>query len=86
MVVDMSRPCSVEGDQTPCIHGPTEDVLWDEGSLVPQEHLPLLGGVRNVLSFTNPLEPVPIRVVSVFEPFIDEEICRVTIESLANEL
>lgn len=86
MMVDMSRPRSVEGDQTPSIHGPTEDVLWDEGPLVPKEHLTLLSGVRNVFSFTDSLEPIPVRVVSVFEPFIDEEICRVAIERLADEL
>jgi hypothetical protein len=81
----MSGPCSVEGDQPTSIHGPAEDVLWDECPLVPKEDLTLLRSICHVLSFTNSLEPIPIRVVPVLQPFIDEEICRVAIESLANE-
>ena len=68
----MCGPCSVEGDQAPSIHGPAEDVLWDENPLVPKQHLTLLRSIGDVFSFANPLEPIPIRVVSVFEPFIDE--------------
>jgi len=82
----MSRPRSVEWDQTPSVHGPTEDVLWDECPLIPKENLALLHGIRNMLSFTDSLKPIPVRVVSVLEPFIDEEICRVAIEGLADEL
>lgn len=86
MVVDVRGPGSVEGDQTPGIHGPAEDVLRDKCSLVPEEYLTLLCGIRDVFSFTDSLKPIPVRVVSVFEPFIDEEICRVAIEGLADEL
>jgi len=86
MVIDVRCPCSVEGDQAPSIHGPAEDVLWYENPLVPKEYLALLCGVRDVFSFTDSLEPIPIRVVPVFEPLIDEEIRRVTIEGFANEL
>ena len=81
----MGGPRSVEGDQAPSVHGPAEDVLRYEGTLVPKEHLALLRGIRDVFSFTNSLKPIPIRVVSVFEPFIDEEIRRVAIEGLADE-
>lgn len=81
----MSRPGSVEGDQTPSIDGPAEDVLWDERLLVPKEDLTFFRSISDVFSFPDSFEPVPIRVVSVFEPFIDEEICRVAIESLADE-
>ena len=85
-MVDMSGPCPVERDQAPSIHGPTEDVFWDESSLVPKEYLSFLRSIRDVFSFADSLEPIPIRVVPVFEPFIDEEICRVAIEGLADEL
>jgi hypothetical protein len=86
MVVDVRGPCSIEGDQAPSVYSPAEDVLWDENPLVPKEYLVLLCGIRDVLSLADPLEPIPIRVVSMFEPFIDEEIRRVAIESLADEL
>ena len=86
MVVDMIRPGSVEGDQTPSIDCSAEDILWHESSFVPEEHLILLGDMRNMFSLANSLKPVPVRVVPVFEPFIDEEICRVAIDGLADEL
>ena len=86
MMIDVGRPCSVEGDQAPCVYGPAEDVLWDEDALVPEKNLTLFRSVRDVLSLADPLEPVPIRVVTVLEPFIDEQIRRVAIEGLANEL
>jgi len=82
----MSCPGPVEGDQAPSVHGPTEDVLWDENPLVPEEYLALFRSIRDVFSFADPLKPIPIRVVSVFEPFIDEKIRRVAIEGLADEL
>jgi len=86
MVVDVRGPSSVEGDQAPSIHGPAEDVLWHKDPLAPKEYLAFLRSIRDVFSFADPLEPVPIRVVSVLEPFIDEEICRVAIKGLADEL
>jgi len=86
MMVDVRGPCSVEGDQAPSVHSLAEDVLWDESSFVPEEYLALLCGICDVFSFADSLEPIPIRVVSVFEPFIDEEIRRVAIEGLADEL
>lgn len=82
----MGSPRSVEGNQTPSIHGPAEYVLWHENPLIPEEYLTLRRGVRDVFPFAHPLEPIPIRVVTVLEPFIDEEIRRVTIEGLADEL
>ena len=81
----MGSPCSVEGDQAPSIHSPAEDVLWDENPLVPKEYLALLRGIGDVFPLADPLEPLPIRVVSVFEPFIDEQIRGVAIKGLANE-
>jgi len=78
-------PGSVEGDQAPSIHGPAEDVLWHKDPLAPKEHLAFLRNIRDVLSFADSLEPVPVRVVSVLEPFIDEKICRVAIEGLADK-
>ena len=82
----MGGPSSVEGDQAPSVHSPAKDVLWDENTLVPEEYLALFRRIRDVFSFTDSLEPIPVRVVSVFEPFIDEEIRRVAIEGLADEL
>ena len=84
MVVDMRSPCSVEWDQAPSVHSPAEDVLWHEDSLVPKKHLALLRSIGDVFSFADSLEPIPIRVVSMLEPFIDEEIRRVAIEGLAD--
>lgn len=86
MVIDVRSPRPVEGDQAPGIHGPAEDVLWHENPLAPEEYLALLCGVREVFSFADSLEPIPIRVVAVFEPLIDEEIRRVAIEGFADEL
>ena len=86
MVVDVCGPRSVEGDQAPSVYSPAENVLWDENSLTPKEYLVLFHGIRDVFSFTDPLEPIPIRVVSMFEPFIDEEIGRVAIEGFADKL
>ena len=85
MVVDVCSPRSVEGNQAPGIHSPAEYVLWDKDPLIPKEYLALLRGVRDVFSFTNSLEPIPIRVVSMFEPFIDEKIRRVAIEGFTDE-
>ena len=85
-MVDVGGPRSVEGDQTPCVHGPAEDVLWNEDPLIPKEYLALFRGIGDMLSFADSLEPVPIRVVTVFEPFVDEEIRRVAIEGFADEL
>ena len=85
MVVDVRGPRPVEGDQAPSIHRPTEDVLWHENPLVPEKYLILFRDIGDVFSLADSLEPVPVRVVSVLEPFIDEEICRVAIEGLADE-
>ena len=41
---------------------------------------------RRVAAFTYSDEPVPVRVVPVFEPFVDENIGRVVVESLADKL
>ena len=82
----MGGPSSVEGNQAPSVYSPAEDVLWDENTLVPEEYLALFRRVCDVFSLADSLEPIPIRVVSVFEPFIDEEIRRVAIEGLADEL
>ena len=81
----MCGPGSVKGNQTPSIHCPAEDVLWDEDPLVPEKYLALLRSICDVFSFADSLEPVPIRVVSMLQPFIDEEIRRVAIEGLADE-
>ena len=86
MVVDVSGPSSVKGNQAPSVYSPAEDVFWDENTLVPEEYLALFRRVYDVFSLADSLEPIPIRVVSVFEPFIDEEIRRVAIEGLADEL
>ena len=85
-MVDVCRPRPVEGDESASIDRPAEDIFWNEDAFIPQQDLTGPRGVCSVFAFAYPLKPIPIRVVSVFEPFIDEKIRRVAIEGLADEL
>ena len=81
----MSRPRPVEGDETPCINGSTEDILRYEISLIPDQDL-FPEGMRCMLSLPDAHKPLPIRVVVMLEPLIDEHIRSIMIESLADQL
>ena len=55
-------------------------------SETPSFQLALLRSVANVFPFADSLKPVPLHVVSVFGPFIDDEINHIAIGGLADEL
>lgn len=85
-MVDVCRPRPVEGDESASIDCPAENIFWNEDALIPQQDLTGPCGVCSVFAFTYPLKPIPIRVVTVFEPFVDEEICSVAVEGFTTQL
>ena len=73
MVVDMSCPCPIEWNQPSTVDSPAKYVLWHEFTLVPYEELAVLC-IDGMFPLTNTLKPIPIRVVMVFEPFVNKHV------------
>lgn len=85
-MIDMRRPRSIEWDETTTIHSPTKDVFRHEIALVPHKKLTAWNLVtQRMLSLANTAKPVPVRVVLVFEPFVNKHICSIVIKTFANE-
>src|SRR6266850_2652813 len=87
MMVYMRGPGTVEGYEPRGVHGTHEDVLWDEITLAPSEQLVSASKREQgrVSTLAHAQEPVPVRVVAVLEPFVDQHVGRVVVERLADE-
>ena len=87
MVVYMRGPCTVERDHASSVYGAHEDVLRDKVALAPGKHLfsALQSMQGRVSAFAHAHEPVPVRVVAVLEPLVDEHVGRVVVEGFADE-
>lgn len=84
MVIDMGRPCSIQRDQSTSVDSPAKDVFGHEFALVPHKKL-ADSAVDSMLSLADTAEPVPVGVVAVFKPFINEHIGGIVVKTLANE-
>lgn len=85
MVVDVGRPGTVEWNESASIDRATEDIFWDEVSFVPSNNL-ASKSVSSMLALPDILEPFPVRVVTVFEPLVDEDVSGIVVERFANKL
>lgn len=86
-MVHMRRPRTVEGYKACSVHRAHKDVLRDEIAFAPSEQLfSSLETVQcRVPALAHMHEPVPVRVVAVLEPLVDEDVSRVVIERFADE-
>lgn len=82
----MCRPCPIQWNEPPCVDRPAENILWDKNALIPEQNLTPSRGICSVFAFPDSLKPIPVRVVAMFEPFVDEEICGVAVEGFADQL
>ena len=87
MVVHMGGPRTVEGYKPCCVHGSHKDVLWYEVAFAPGKQLfsSLQRVQRRVPALTHMHKPVPVRVVAVLQPFVDEHVGRVVVKCFADE-
>jgi hypothetical protein len=87
MMVYMRGPSTVEGYKPCGVDGTHEDVLWDEIAFTPNKQLITTSqrAQRRVSAFAHAQEPIPVRVVAVLEPFVDQHVGRVVVERLADE-
>jgi hypothetical protein len=83
----MRRPRTVEGYKPCSVHGAHKDVLRDKIALAPSKQL--FSSLQTVQcrmpALAHMHKPVPVRVIAVLEPFVDEHVGRVVIESFADE-
>src|SRR5260221_4942700 len=88
MVVHMRGPGTIEWYEPRGVDGTHEDVLGDEIALAPSEQLIPTpeGAQRRVPALAHTQEPVSVRVVAVLEPLVDQNIGRVVVERLVDEL
>lgn len=84
-MVDVGTPGAVEGDQTTGVDGSAEDVLWDKVPFAPDYYL-APKGVGCMLALADCLEPFPVRVVTMLEPFVDQHVSGIMVECFAYEL
>jgi hypothetical protein len=87
MVVHMGSPGTVEGYEPRGVDRTHEDVLWDKVAFAPSEQLVAASerAQSRVSALAHAQEPVPVRVVAVFEPLVDQHVGRVVVERLADE-
>ena len=87
MVVHVRGPSTIERYEPRGVDGTHEDVLGDEIALAPSEQLiPTPEGAQcRVPALAHAQEPVPVRVVAVLEPLVDQDVGRVVVERLADE-
>jgi hypothetical protein len=86
VVVYVCRPCPVERDKSKGIHRPAENIFWDKNAFVPEQNLTLPRGVCSMFALTDPLEPIPVRVIAMFQPLVNKEIRGIAFESFTDEL
>jgi hypothetical protein len=77
------RPCPIQWDQPSGVDSPAENVFRDEFAFVPNKILATV--LDGVLSLPNTTKPVPVRVIAVFEPFVDEQVGGIMAQALAHE-
>ncbi len=87
-MVRMRGPGMIERYEPRGVDGTHEDVLGDEIALAPSEQLIPTpeGAQRRVPALAHTQEPVSVRVVAVLEPLVDQNIGRVVVERLVDEL
>jgi len=80
-------PGTVEGYQPSGVNGAHEDVLRHEIALTPSEQLlaALQGVQRRVPTLAHAQKPVPVRVVAVLQPLVDEHVGRVVVERFTDK-
>ena len=86
-MVHMRRPGTVEGYKPCCVHGAHKDVLRDKVAFAPSKQLfsSLESMQCGVPALAHMHKPVPVRVISMFESFVDEHVGRVVVKSFADE-
>jgi len=80
----MCRPCPIQGDQSTSVDSPAKDVFGYEFALVPHKKL-VEFAIDCMLSLADSAEPVPVSVIAVFEPFINEHVGRIVVEAFAHK-
>ena len=88
MMVHVRGPGTIQGYEPCGVDSAHEDVLRHKVSLAPSEQLvPAPGRAqRRVPALPHAQKPVPVRVVAVLEPFVDQHVRRVVVERLADQL
>ena len=83
----MRRPRTVEGYKPCSVHGAHKYVLRDKIAFAPSKQLfsSLQTMQCRMPALTYMHKPVPIRVIAMLEPFVDEHVGRVVVESFADE-
>jgi hypothetical protein len=83
----MRRPGTVEGYKPCGVHGAHKDVLRDKVAFAPSKQLfsSLQTMQCRVPTLAHMHKPIPVRVIAMLEPFVDEHVGRVVIESFADE-
>jgi hypothetical protein len=85
VVINMGGPGPIEWYQASRIHRPTKNVLGDKLALVPDEHLAALS-VRCMLSLPYAAKPIPVRVIAMFKPLVNQAIGAFVVKGLAHQL
>jgi hypothetical protein len=87
VVVYVRGPCTVERDHASSVYGAHEYVLRHKVALAPGKHLfsALQRAQCGMSAFAHAHEPVPVRVVAVLEPLVDQHVGRVVVERFAYE-
>ena len=83
----MRGPRTVEGYEPCGVHSAHEDVLRHKVAFTPSEQLfSSLESVQcRVPALAHMHKPVPVRVIAMLEPFVDEHVGRVVVECFADE-
>lgn len=86
MVVNMCGPSAIKGDKTGGVDRAYKDVLRHEISFAPEKELSAAKkDIGRMAALAYALKPVPVRVVAVLEPFVDQDVSSIVIEFLADE-
>ena len=87
MVVYMRGPGTVERDHASGVYRAHEDVFGYKVALAPSKHL--LSALQSVQSrvsaFAHAHKPVPVRVVAVLKPLVDQHVRRVVVKRFADK-
>ena len=85
MMVDMGCPSSIDRNQASSVHSPAENVLRNEFALIPNERLTPVS-IRCMFPLAYATKPIPVRVIVMLQPFVDETIGALVIKSFAHQL
>ena len=83
----MRGPCTVEGDHASGVYRPHENVLRNKVALAPSQQLfPALQRAQGrVSAFAHAHKPLPVRVVAVLQPLVDQHVRRVVVQRFTDE-